>query len=283
MQMSDIVLPWLSRFINSKAKVKRYGRVPFTVFKAIATSVYMHEKPRIDIRWQAGRDMNPGKKLIGAADISVAEVERIGLVAIKSTSVIDSEFHVELLGGDSFADKRSATNTNSVATDLADSAVFVSAPEMEGETTNKVPKVTFVIIQFSDVCNSSLWDKTCKSLQMLSDKAWECVCINDGRDQMFSRIVTKYQAEESDRKEKMYRFRYFEHDAVGYDKSKDRVMGLASTEIMIALNSGDIVTDTDIKLFKPGWSVLSALRKEYNTHGDFAHDDLSVQSCGQYG
>ena len=207
MQMSDKVLPWLARFINSKDKVKRYGRVPFTVFKDIATSVYMHEKPRIDIRWQAGRDMNPGKKLIGAADISVAEVERIGLVATKSSSVIDSEFHVELLGGDSFVDKRFATNTNSVATDLADSAVFVPAPEMEGETAYKVPKITFVIIQFLDVGNSSLWDTTCKSLQMLSNKAWECVCINDGRDQEFCRIVTKYQVEESGKKEKLYRFR----------------------------------------------------------------------------
>jgi len=90
--MSDIVLPWLSRFINSKDKVKRYGRVPFTVFKDVATSVYMHQKPRIDIRWQAGKDMNSERKLIGAADISVSEVERIGLVATKAISDIDSEF-----------------------------------------------------------------------------------------------------------------------------------------------------------------------------------------------
>ena len=262
MPMSDRILPWLSRFINSRDKVKRYGRIPFTVFKDVATSVYMHEKPRIDIRWQAGREMNQGGKLIGAADISVAEVERIGLVATKATAVIDSDFHVELLGGESFPNKRCATNVNSVATDLADSAVFVPAPEMEGETTNKVPKVTFVIIQVGDVDDSGLWDVTCKSLQRLSDKAWECVCINDGRDRDFRRIVTKYQVEESDRKEKLYRFRYFEHDVVGYGKSKERVMGLASTEIMIALNPGDIVKDSDIKLFKPGWSVLSTLCNE---------------------
>jgi len=260
MQMSDIVLPWLSRFINSKDKVKRYGRVPFTVFKDVATSVYMHQKPRIDIRWQAGKDMNSERKLIGAADISVSEVERIGLVATKAISDIDSEFHVELLGGESFADRRCATNDRSVATDLANSAVFVPAPEMEGVTVNKLPKVTFVIIQFAGVANSEHWDATCKSLQMLSDNAWECVCVNDGRDQDFSRIVTRYQAEESSRKEKLYRFRYFEHDVVGYDESKSRVMGLASTEIVIELNPGDAVNDSDIKRFKPGWSKLSALR-----------------------
>ena len=147
--MSDGINPWYARFIRDSGCIRKsdHSVKPQAFFDKRPphnTSVNKHSQFKLDIHWDVGQAIDPTRVLIGAADISKAQIGSVKMDVVDTDNPGDPKFHAEIRGWDMRDDDEGKHARREKARELADLAVFVDVPK--DSCIAKVPKADLAVI-----------------------------------------------------------------------------------------------------------------------------------------
>lgn len=217
---------WLARFLRDFDRLKRRGHFAEKLFvenreQGNPLSLDEHQFFGIDIHWLAGWTADPRKPPAGAAELSHAEMKRLGLDAQRTDSKENPDHHVELTGY-----RNAELHNRKIRQHIAERAVMIEYRRDSTTEAKRNPFISFFVYVDPAVDCRTL-RKHLGALNHLSDDGWECVVIIDDKNHCPTEVYDIIDEFDSAWNANRCKFRAFtQNESEGLPQSRHRVENL---------------------------------------------------------